>query len=124
MIRENLQVGKEEVERGGIRLRSRVVENPVEEKVNLRDENVTVERNPVDRAATDADFREDDVVVREQDEVPVVNKEARVVEEVKLNKEVTERNETIRDTVRETKVDVDKLDKNDRSSTDTDSGRI
>jgi stress response protein YsnF len=92
--------------------------------VNLRDEEVKVERTPVDRPATEADFHEGEVEIRERDEVPVVNKQARVVEEIKLNKEVTERNETIRDTVRETKVDVDKLDKNDRSSTDTDSGRI
>jgi len=124
VIRENLQVGKEEVERGGIRLRSRVVENPVEERVNLREENVNVERNPVDRAATDADFREEDVEVRERTEVPVVNKEARVVEEINLNKEVTEREETIRDTVRETEVDIDKLDKNSRRTTDRDSDHL
>jgi stress response protein YsnF len=124
VIRENLQVGKEEVERGGIRLRSRVTENPVEETVNLREENVNVERNPVDRAATEADFREEDVEMRERAEVPVVNKEARVVEEINLNKEVTEREETIRDTVRETEVDIDKLDKNSRRSTDRDTDRV
>lgn len=124
VIRENLEVGKREVERGGIRLRSRIVETPVEETVNLREETVNVERTPVDRPASGADFREGEVEMREQAEVPVVNKEARVVEEIKVNKEVTEREETIRDTVRETEVDVDKLDKNTRRSTDTDSDRL
>ena len=116
VTREQLNIDKREEERGGIRLRTRVVEEPVKEKVNLRNEEVKVERTPVDRPATEADFREGEVEIRERDEVPVVNKEARVVEEIKLNKEVTEREETIRDTVRETKVDVDKLDKSGRRS--------
>lgn len=50
----------------------------------------------------------------------MVSKEARVVEEVSLNKEVTEKEESIKDTVRSTQVDVEKTDKNDRISTDTD----
>jgi stress response protein YsnF len=38
----------------------------------------------------------------------VVSKETRVVEEVSLNKEVTEKEETISDTVRNTEVDIDR----------------
>jgi stress response protein YsnF len=53
VVREELEIGKEEVERGGIRLRSRVVERPVEETVNLREENVNIERTPVDRPASE-----------------------------------------------------------------------
>lgn len=120
VIKEDLEIGKREEERGGLRLRSRIVENPVEETVNLREENVTVERTPVNRAASEADLREDEIEVRESSEVPVVNKEARVVEEVSLNKEVTEREETIRDTVRETEVDIDKLGKNKNRNNDSD----
>jgi hypothetical protein len=37
---------------------------------------------------------------------------------------VEEREETIRDTVRETEVDIDKLDKNNQRNTDTDMNRI
>jgi stress response protein YsnF len=124
VIRENVEIGKQEVETGGIRLRSRIVERPVEETVNLREETVNVERTPVNRPATEADIREDALEVHERAEVPVVNKEARVVEEISLNKEVEEREETIRDTVRETEVDVDKLDQNNRSSTDLDKDRF
>ena len=47
--------------------------------------------------------------MRETAEVPVVSKEARVVEEVSLDKEITERQETIRDTVRNTEVDVEQI---------------
>ncbi|WP_207431516.1 YsnF/AvaK domain-containing protein [Sabulibacter ruber] len=112
IIEENLQVGKREVETGGARLRSRIVERPVEEHLRLRSEHVRVERRPVDRPATDADFntfREGDVTLTEHAEVPIVNKEARVVEEVSLNKDVEERDEVIRDTVRSTEVDVENL---------------
>ena len=40
-------------------------------------------------------------------------KEARVVEEVSVNKEITERNEKVKDSIRKTDVDVEKLDKNE-----------
>jgi hypothetical protein len=45
----------------------------------------------------------------EHAEVPVVAKEARIVEEVRLSKDVEEREEIVRDTVRSTDVDVEKL---------------
>jgi stress response protein YsnF len=43
VVEEELQVGKRAVNRGGVRVFSRVVEKPVEEHVQLREENVTVE---------------------------------------------------------------------------------
>ncbi len=117
IIEENLQVGKRTVETGGIRLRSRIIERPVEEHLRLREEHVHVERIPVNRPISSADlasFQEGTIEMTESAERAVVNKEARIVEEVRLNKEVTERDEVIRDTVRRTDVDVDNL-----SSTDT-----
>lgn len=114
IIEEELQVGKRTVQTGGARLRSRIVERPVEESLRLREERVTVERTPVNRAATDADFttfKEGTIELTESAEVPVVSKEARVVEEVSLGKEVQEREETIRDTVRSTEVHVEDLEK-------------
>jgi len=126
VIREDLEVGKREVERGGVRLRSRIIERPVEETVRLREERVTVNRNPVDRATTDSDvsnFEERNIEMIERAEVPVVRKESRVVEEVSLNKEVEEREETIRDTVRNTEVDIENInrDRNRESDSSVDS---
>jgi len=112
IIEEHLQVGKREVETGGARLRSRIVEKPVEEHLRLRQEHVWIERNPVNRPASEADiqnFREGQIEVTEHAEVPVVNKEARVVEEIRLGKEVEERDETVRGTVRRTDVDVERF---------------
>ena len=139
VIEENLQVGKREVETGGVRLRSRIIERPVEEHLRLREEHVNVQRNPVNRPVSDADlnnFREGTIEMTEHAEVPVVNKEARVVEEISLGKEVTERDEVVKDTVRKTEVDVDNLSSNadnlrtgtnnqylDDDTTDTDRNR-
>lgn len=118
VIEEQLQVGKREVETGGVRLRSRVIERPVEETLRLREEHVFVDRRSVDRAATDADFnsvREGQIELTEHSEVAVVGKEARVVEEVSIGKEVTERTETVRDTVRKTDVEVEEIDNLDKN---------
>jgi uncharacterized protein (TIGR02271 family) len=112
IIEEDLQVGKQEIQTGGVRMRSRIVERPVQESIRLRTEHVNVERTPVDRPATSADFagfQEGTVEVTEHAEIPVVEKDARVVEEVSLNKEVTENEQTISDTVRRTEVDTENL---------------
>jgi uncharacterized protein (TIGR02271 family) len=117
VIEEELQIGKRVVETGGVRLRSRIIERPIEENLRLREEHINIERNPVNRAATEADlanFKEGTAEFTEHAEIPVVNKEARVVEEVKVNKEVNERNKTIRDTVRRTDVEADRLKSRDR----------
>jgi uncharacterized protein (TIGR02271 family) len=112
VVEEELKVGKREVERGGVRVESRVTETPVEEQVHLREEHVHVERRPVDRPIGDAEnlFREGSVEVTEKAEQAVVAKEARVVEEVVVGKEVGERTETVRDTLRRTDVDVQEVE--------------
>lgn len=112
VVKEGLVVGKREVEGGAVRVTSRVVETPVEEQVALHQERVVVERRPINRpltgVAADA-FRERTVSARAMSEEAVVGKEARVVEEIGLRKEVSDRVETVRDTVRETKVDVEEV---------------
>ena len=112
IVEEQLQVGKREVETGGARIRSRIVEKPVEESVRLREEHVVVNRRPVNRAVTDADLasaKKGDMQITESAEVPVVAKEARVIEEVIIGKNITEHQETIRDTVKRTDVDVEEV---------------
>jgi stress response protein YsnF len=48
------------------------------------------------------------VEVRETSEEPVIAKTARVVEEVVIGREATERTETVKDTVRREEVEVSK----------------
>jgi uncharacterized protein (TIGR02271 family) len=112
VVEEELQVGKRQVQRGGVRVYSRLTETPVEETVQLREEQVKVDRRPVDRPASQADLaglRESTVEVTATAEEPVISKQARVVEEVVVGKEVSERTETVRDKVRRTEVEVEKL---------------
>jgi len=112
VVQEELQVGKRAAERGGVRVIQRVSQKPVRELVRLREEHVTVDRQPVNREVTTADlsnFREGTLEVRETAEEAVVGKTARVVEEVRVGKEVREREETIEDTVRRKDVDVERL---------------
>jgi stress response protein YsnF len=116
IIQEEMQVGKRQVETGGVHLRSRIIEKPVEEHLRLREEHVHVERHAVNRPANEKDFasfKQGETEIIEHAEVPVVNKEARVVEEVRLNKETTERDETVRDTVRRKDVEIDDIKKDD-----------
>lgn len=122
VIKEELEIGKKEVQTGGIRLRSRIIENEVSEDINLRKETVSINRKDVDRPATTDDLEDAEIEFREREEVPVVHKEARVVEEVRLSKEITERDETIRDTVRNTEVDVEQLGNTGTSAIRTDAG--
>jgi uncharacterized protein (TIGR02271 family) len=112
VVEEELRVGKREVEKGGVRVTSKVTETPVEEQVRLREEHVNVERRPVDRPLSEADnaFREGTIEVTERAEEAVVAKQARVVEEVVVNKDVNERTEQVRDTVHSTDVDVQNIE--------------
>jgi uncharacterized protein (TIGR02271 family) len=112
VVQEELKVGKREVQRGGVRVYQRVRETPVQENVQLREEHVKVERHPVDQPASQADlaaFKEGSVEMRETAEEPVIEKTARVVEEVVVAKEVTEETANISDTVRSTEVEVEQL---------------
>jgi hypothetical protein len=109
VVKEELAVGKTASERR-YRIRTYVVETPVEEQVRLRDERVIVERRPVSGVVPSGPdtLREREFEVTERHEEPVAEKRAREVEEVVVRREANERVETVRDTVRETEVDVDK----------------
>jgi len=109
VVQEEIDIGKRQVNRG-VRVYSEVTEKPVEKQVNLREERISVDRRPVNREATPADidsFKEGQIELTETREEPVVKKTARVVEEVRIGKDVNERTETVRDTVRRKDVRVE-----------------
>ena len=122
IVEEQLRVGKREVDRGGVRVRSYVTETPVSEQVTLREENVSVERRAVDQPLSAADgdaFRERSIEMTETAEEAVVVKDARVVEEVVISKDVGTRTETVSDTLRHTEVEVENLSGSDRGFSGT-----
>ncbi|MDX2140589.1 MAG: YsnF/AvaK domain-containing protein [Chloroflexota bacterium] len=111
LVEEELQVGKRTVEGGDVRVSTRIVEEPVREDIRLRDERVNVERRTVDRPLSGANedlFRERTIEMSERHEEPVISKQARVVEEVMIGKDVQERVETVSDTVRRTEVEIER----------------
>lgn len=112
IVEEEIQVGKRDTRRGGVRVRSHNYEKPVEESVNLREQHTNVSSRAADRPASEADkaYGEVDFESRDTAEEVVVSKKARVVEEVVVGQESSDRNEKVKDSVRRTEVDVEKLD--------------
>lgn len=110
VVEEELAVGKRQVSRGSARVYSHVSETPVEEKVQLREQQADIERRPVDRPvqAGDRAFEEKSIEVQESSEEPVVSKRARVTEEVRVGTQASQREETVRDTVRKSDVRVER----------------
>lgn len=124
VVEEQLKVGKREVQRGGVRIFSRVVETPVNETIALREEHVDVQRRAVNQPISPADavaFKEQTIEMRESAEEAVVEKSARVIEEVTIGKQVNQRQENITDTVRHTEVEVERLGATGTASTQDDS---
>ena len=112
IVEEELHVGKREVEKGGVRVHTYMEEKPVQESIEVREENVYVEGRPIDRAVDSSTidaFRERTYEVRERAEEVVAEKQARVVEEVVVGKKVDTHVEKVEDTIRRTRVDVEKM---------------
>lgn len=125
IVEEQLQVGKREVSRGGVRVRSYVVETPVHDEVRLREEHVNVERRPATGYTTAEAgdlLQERTIEVSETAEEAVVSKTAQVREEVVVGKTVDERVERIDDSVRRTEVDIERTGGDTRVSGDTHTG--
>lgn len=115
VIEEQMQIDKQVVETGGVRVKSRIIEKPVEENVRLRNQYVIVNRNSVNRDVTQDDlsnFREGEIEFLELAEIPVVAKQARVVEEVEIGRQVSEHEEIVHETLRKTDVEVEEINMN------------
>jgi uncharacterized protein (TIGR02271 family) len=109
LAEETLAVGKRAVGGATTRVRRFVVETPVQEQVSLRDESVTLERHPVTDSRPVGTFTDKVLEMTEMSEQAVVSKTARVVEEVNLRKNVTDRVETVKDTLRRDEVEIEKV---------------
>jgi uncharacterized protein (TIGR02271 family) len=111
VIREDLQIGTREIDAGGVRIASHVREVPVEQTVTIREEKVTVERRIIDRPLGEGDdaFRDRAFDLKAYGEEPVVNKRARVVEEIRVHKDRNEHLAKVNDTLRHTDVKIVEL---------------
>jgi uncharacterized protein (TIGR02271 family) len=103
---EELAVGKRRVGQGAVHVETHLREQPVQRSVDLEEEHVEVSRRPVDRPANETSFQQQTFEMRESAEEPVVEKRARVVEEVRVGKKRSRKKQTVQDTVRKTEVDI------------------
>jgi uncharacterized protein (TIGR02271 family) len=113
IVEEQLQVGKRAVAGGGVRVVRRVIERPVQEQVTLRQEHVDVQQRAVNRPLTGAEanaaFTDKTIELTETREEAVVSKTARVVGEVDIHRDVQQQTQVVKDTVRKTDVQVEKV---------------
>jgi stress response protein YsnF len=116
VVEEELRIGTRSVLRGGARVHSYVEEVPVVEEIELFEEQTRVERRPVNRRLTEEEIvasglLQDRVVeVTQMREEAVLTKQAFVREELVVKKTVERRVEQVRDTVRRTAVEVERLE--------------
>lgn len=122
VVEEEVRIGKRSVQRGGVRIHSRVVEERVEEDVTVRDEEIDVQETAVDRDLSkeeaDAAFQEQDVEMTETDEEVVVDKKAKQTGEVTARKTATDRTERVSETARRTEVSVEDIGSGERRHSD------
>ncbi len=104
---EELRAGTREREAGAINVRKRVVTDREQIEVPTRHEEVSVERVPVEGAATEAEIGDDEVVVPLTEEEVVVEKRPVAKEEVRIRKDVVEDTEVVEEDVRREEIDVD-----------------
>jgi uncharacterized protein (TIGR02271 family) len=111
LAEEQINVGKRMVESGHTRVRRYVIERPVEASITLHEEHAEVIR----RVITDPpyvkaiDWSDKTIDVTETTEEAVVNKTARVTEEVVIRKQGSDRTQTVHDKVRRQQIDVEQV---------------
>lgn len=106
---EELRVGKREVEVGGVRLRKIVRTEIVNRPVELKREDVVIERVPAGDATPGAEaFSDDEIYVPLRQEEAVLEKHARVREEVRARKDVETRQENVSAEVRREDVEIER----------------
>jgi hypothetical protein len=106
VVKEELEVRKRATERR-YRVKSYVIEHPIEKTVTVRDERVEIEHRPISRTGDLSMPQEREIDVVERHEELFAEKRVTGAEEIVVRKEVVERPETVRGTVRQTKVEVD-----------------
>lgn len=107
---EELEVGKRQVHSGQVRLRKVVHTEHEEVPVELRREEIDIERVPVTDTHADHDhaFRDQEIEVDVTREEPVVGKNMRATEQVRLHKDVETETRTVGGDVRSEEVEIDR----------------
>lgn len=106
---EELQVGKRQVESGRVRVRKVVRTEQREVPVELRHEDVEIERVPASgQNVSDDAFQEEEIDVPVMREEPVIGKQAHVTGQVRVGKDVETEQRTVGGEIRKEDVEVDR----------------
>ncbi|HEX4813377.1 MAG TPA: DUF2382 domain-containing protein [Nonomuraea sp.] len=109
---ERLRIGKETTESGQIRLRKYVETENVQQRMPLSHEEAVIEREPIREGETVAPYEigEEEQRMTLHEERPVIGKETRPVEHVRVRKETVQHEETVQGQVRRERIEVDESD--------------
>ena len=107
---ETLNVGKHEVDAGGVRLRKVIRTEIVNRPVELAHEEIEIERvRPSDPdSPRDRDFREDDVFIPLRREVADISKSARVTEEIRARKKTETERQDYSEELRKEDIEIER----------------
>ena len=111
LTQEELKVGKRQVEYGAVRLRKIVRTETVNQPVELQREEIVIERVPAtgkEPRQSGKAFSQEEIYIPLRREEPVVQKEARVTEEVRARKRTETERQTIQEQVRREDVQVER----------------
>lgn len=111
LAEEHLEVGKVMAETGRTRVRRFMTERDVAEDVTLHEEHAEVIRKAISDTAFvgDIDWADEEIEVVETAEHALINKTARIVEEVSLKKIGSDHVETIKDKIRRQQVEIQRV---------------
>jgi len=110
LSREELEVGRRQVEAGSAKLRKTVETEHVQQTVPVQREELRVERRPIDaNASADVRIEEDEIVIPLTREELVVEKRAVPVEEVVVRKDVVTEDRTVEADLRHERLDENSL---------------
>lgn len=113
LAREELNVGKRDVSNGGVLLRKAIRTQEASQPVELRREEFTVDRTPINNQPVDtADFRNREIRVDLSREEPVVGTRDLITEYIRVRKNSQTDRQTIADTVRRENLEIVKLTDN------------
>lgn len=117
-VEEQMRVEKRQTLQGGMRVKTTVSEQPVEETVRLKEEKIDVERKESERKLSpdeaEAAFKGETRDFHETREVPEVKKEARETGRIEVRKTTEEHEEKVKDKVRKSKVETEKIEPENR----------
>lgn len=117
LYEESLNVGKRQVDTGGVRVKKIVKTETVSQPVELRREEIVIEREPAGAATSTAEtsqafqqFQEGETVIRATREVPVIEKQVTSAGRIVVQRRSTGEQTNVQMQVRKEDIDVAKLD--------------